>query len=208
MINTLFRFPDTNDLRRIPADNGPIGNILCNNSTGTDDGTMADSTAAGKNNRTGADPDIAGDVQRRGCLATLMAHGNVSTCVFVPTTQEENILPHHQVIVDGDNPVEGFEVLADTDLVADGEVLPAAEIGASLHNQFPALVGIVLPEHVPANRPANTAGQFAKDRSRGFGKETGEPVVQYFVKQLLKDLPGDVDGQQPLRSYIIMGFAT
>jgi len=143
---------------------------------------MSDSTAAGQDDGAGSDPDIAGNVQRSGSLAPLMPHGDIGPVKLMATAQEKDILPHHQVIVDGDNPVEGFEVLADTDLVPDGEVLPAAKIGAPFHNQFSALVGIVFPEHMPANRTTDTAGQLAKDRGRGFGEITGKTVIEQFTK--------------------------
>lgn len=168
---------------------------------------MADTMAAGQDDGAGADPYIAGDVQRRGCLAPLMPHGDISPFKLVPATQEEDVLPHHQVIVDSDNPVEGFEVLADTHLVPDGEILPAAEIGTSLHNQFPALMCLILPEHVLADGPSDPHGQFTQNRRRGFGKETGETVIKNPIYHLLKNLPGDVDRQQPLRSYVIMWLA-
>lgn len=168
---------------------------------------MADTMAAGQDDGAGADPYIAGDVQRRGCLAPLMPHGDISPFKLVPATQEEDVLPHHQVIVDSDNPVEGFEVLSDTDLITDGEVLSTAEVSPSLNNQFSALMSLIFPEHMPANCPANSHGQLAQDRRRGFGKETGESVVKNPIYHLLKNLPGDVDRQQPLRSYVIMWLA-
>ena len=143
---------------------------------------MTNPAAAGQDYGPSSDPDITGDVQRSGSLTTLMSHGDIGPVKIVTSSQEKDILPHHQVIVDGDNPIERFEVLADTYFVPDDEVLPAAEVSPSLNIQFPALMSLILPEHMPANCPADPHGQFAQDRRRGFGKETGEPVIKQFAK--------------------------
>ena len=125
----------------------------------------------------------------------MLFRSDIGPVKIVTSSQEKDILPHHQVIVDGDNPVEGFEILADTDFITDNKVLSVAEISSLLNNQIPASMSLILPEHVPADRSANPHGQFAQDRRRGLGKETGEPVLEQFVMHLLKNLTGDVDGQ-------------
>lgn len=127
---------------------------------------MTYTAAAGQDDGTGTDPDIASNVQRSGCRAALMPHRDIRTVIIVPSAEEKDVLPHHQVIINRDNPVERLEVLPDPHFVPDGEVFPTAEVCTSLYNQLTALVSLILPEHVPANRPADKCRQPAENRHR------------------------------------------
>ena len=135
---------------------------------------MSDSLAAGKNNGTSPYPDITCNVQGARLLIPLLTHRNVCSVNMMPTSQEEDILSHQEIIINGNDSVQRFEILSQSDMVANGEIASPAKICALFDNQSLTPMSFILVEQSSANPPSDPSGDSADQRSRGLGEEPGE----------------------------------